>query len=317
MFVQNTDIRNYIHSCDVEKLPITYEDKMEVELFGHKILVEKNEWLWHLHLKLTDVCNAQCFFCVEQNSEREENAYKYVERVDLMLTEMEKAGILYSVSVTGGEPLLFNKFDALCEVLRKHDIKFLTMNTNAKYLYKHLDKIDGLFDFIDISRHAISDQRNNEIFGTDMPTLNELKTIKENLKYTKMRLQCVLCDVNSIDDVMAYIKAYSFADDISFRKLMKLDSRTGIVYDDKEELYNQILEYAFNNFLFVEQTVQDYYVYEIWRCENTCITFSYSNMKMLSEVEKHEDDSVCREFIIHPDGVVSGSWNKGMKIIKR
>ena len=37
MFTQNTDIRNYIHSCDVEKLPITYEDKMEVELFGHNV----------------------------------------------------------------------------------------------------------------------------------------------------------------------------------------------------------------------------------------------------------------------------------------
>ena len=46
--------------------------------------------------------------------------------------------------------MLFNNFDALCEVRRKHDSKFLTMNTNAKYLYKHLDKIDGLFDFIDI-----------------------------------------------------------------------------------------------------------------------------------------------------------------------
>lgn len=36
------------------------------------------------------------------------------------------------------------------------------MNTNAKYLDKYIDKIDGLFGFVDISRHAISDQRNNE-----------------------------------------------------------------------------------------------------------------------------------------------------------
>lgn len=51
-------------------------------------------------------------------------------------------------------------------------------------------------------------------------------------------------------------------------------------------------------------------MYEIWRYENTCITFSYSNMKMLSEIEKHEDNSVCREFIIHPDGVISGAGIK-------
>lgn len=29
MFVQHTKIEDYIHSCDVEKLPITYDDKME------------------------------------------------------------------------------------------------------------------------------------------------------------------------------------------------------------------------------------------------------------------------------------------------
>ena len=317
MFVQHKEIKDYIHSCDVEKLPITYNDKKEVELFGNKILVEKNEWLWHLHLKLTDVCNAKCFFCVEQNSKCEENADYFVSQVDLMLSEMERAGILYSVSVTGGEPLLFRKFKDLCNVLRKHDIKFLTMNTNAKYLESRIELVDGLFDFVDISRHAISDRRNNEIFGTDMPTLEDLKKIKSKLKYTKMRLQCVLCDVNSIEDVLQLIESYSFADDLSFRKLMKLGENTGIKYDDKEELYNQILEYAFNHFELVEQTIQDYYVYEIWKYNDVLITFSYSNMKMLSAVEKIEDDAVCREFIIHPDGTIAGSWDKNMKIIKR
>ena len=36
-----------------------------------------------------------------------------------------------------------------------------------------------------------------------------------------------------------------------------------------------------------------------------------------SEIEKTEDNSVCREFIIHPDGTISGSWNKNMKVIKK
>ncbi len=87
--------------------------------------------------------------------------------------------------------------------------------------------------------------------------------------------------------------------------------------DGKEELYNKILEYAYNHFEFIEQTIQDYYVYEIWKYKDTLITFSYSNMKMLSEIEKAEDNSVCREFIIHPDGTISGSWNKNMKVIKK
>ena len=317
MFIQNTNIKNYIHKCNVENLPIKYNDKMEVKLFGNTILVEKNEWLWHLHLKLTDVCNAKCSFCVEQNAERCENADYFVSQVDLMLSEMEKEGILFSVSVTGGEPLLFKKFKELCKVLNNHNIKFLTMNTNGKYLDKYISQIDGLFDFVNISRHATSDEMNNEVFKDNMPTLDELKQMKSKFVHTKMRLQCVLCNENSINDVLDIINVYSFADDLSFRKLMKLSEESGIEYDDKENLYNQILEYAYNHFELIEQTIQDYYVYEIWKYNDTFITFSYSNMKMLTEVEKIEDNRVCREFIIHPDGTISGSWNKNMKIIKR
>ena len=73
----------------------------------------------------------------------------------------------------------------------------------------------------------------------------------------------MFCDVDSIEDVLNRIEAYSFADDLSFRKLMKLGKQTGIEYDDKEDLYNQILEYAFNHFELIEQTIQDYYVYEM------------------------------------------------------
>lgn len=317
MFLQNKDITNYIHSVDVEKLPIIYDNKMEVDLFGSKILVEPNEWLWHLHLKLTDVCNAKCGFCVEQKVIKQENSKRFIERVDAMMCEMERAGILYSVSVTGGEPLMFDRFDELCEVLKKHDIKFLTMNTNGKLLEQNLNKIDGLFDFVDISRHNADDSRNNLIFNQSMPTIEDLRNIKSKLKHTRMRIQCVLCDINTIKDLEKFIDIFSFADDLSFRKLMKLSKDSGIEYDDKAEFYHELLEYVFSNFEFVEQTVQDYYVYEIWRHKDINITFSYSNMEMLYKVENMEDDAVCREFIVHPDGTISGSWNKNKKIILR
>ena len=317
MFKTINSIDEYLHSADVEKLPITYEDKLHVNLFGQEVLVEKNEWLWHLHLKITNACNAKCKFCVEQNSKCSENAKYYIKQVDKMLTEMEREGILYSVSLTGGEPLLFNGFSALCDILRKHDIKFLTMNTNGTYLKSHIDEIDGLFDFIDISRHSISDARNNKIFGTEVPTIEELKDIKNSLKSTKIRIQCVMCDVNSIDGLLEFVDTFRFADDISFRRLMKLPEKYGVTYETEDDLYNQILEYAFNNFQLIEQTIQDYYVYEIWDYNGIYITFSYSNMNMLSNVENIEDERICREFIIHPNGIISGSWDFNNKVLSR
>ena len=316
MFKTITDKKDYIKSIGVENLKINYDNKKEVNLFGNKILVEKNEWLWHLHLKLTNRCNAKCYFCVEQNSKCEENADLYLKHVDMMLSEMEKEGILFSVSVTGGEPLLFSKFDELCDILRKHDIKFLTMNTNGKYLKSKLHIIDGLFDFIDISRHDINDLENSNIFNCkDMPTIEDLKEIKSKLTKTKMRIQCVMCNMKTINDVIEFINIFSFADDLSFRKLMKLSDKHGVSYNEHEELYYSMLKYAYDNFDLKEQTIQDYYVYEIWNNGKTDITFSYSNMKMLYEVESKENKSVCREFIIHPNGIISGSWDFTNKVI--
>jgi molybdenum cofactor biosynthesis enzyme MoaA len=232
-----------------------------------------------------------------------------------MLSEMEREGILYSVALTGGEPLLFKEFSSLCEVLRKHDIKFLTMNTNGTYLKDHLQEIDGLFDFIDISRHSISDKNNSDIFSAEVPTIEELKYIKNSLKKTKVRIQCVMYEIKSIENLLNFVDVFKFADDISFRRLMELPEKYGVKYNTDDELYFQILEYAYNHFKFVEQTIQDYYVYEIWNYNGLNITFSYSNMNMLSNLENIEDNRVCREFIIHPNGIISGSWDFNNKVI--
>lgn len=316
MFRTITNKTDYIHAADVTKLPITYDGKMRVNLFGNEVLVERNEWLWHLHLKLTNACNAKCFFCVEQNSKCRENADHFVANVDAMLTEMEREGILYSVSLTGGEPLLFPLFGELCKVLNRHNIKFLTMNTNAMYLEQNLDLIDGLFDFVDISRHSLDDAKNRAIFKTNVPALSDLERIKFKMTKTKMRIQCVLCEECSIDYVLNFINGVRFADDVSFRKLMTLDESYGVNYRLEDDKYYQILEYMYNHYELKEQTVQDYYVYEIWNCDGIDVTFSYSNMAMVLGAEANEDERVCREFIIHPNGIVSGSWNPENKILK-
>lgn len=315
MFKYIDDIKEYITNVDVEDNKISYDGKMKKSIFGHDVLLEKDPWLWHLHLKTTDACNAKCKFCVEQNQKCVEDAKQYLGSVDLMLREMESQGILYSVSVTGGEPLIFKEFSALCDVLRKHDIKFLTMNTNGKFLSTHMSDIDGLFDFVDISRHSVNDERNNGIFGCEMPSVSDLRGIKDSFKKTKMRIQCVIADLNGTEDMMRFIDTFRFADDISFRNLMRLSEQHGVHYKSKDGTYKEMLEYAFRNFDFVEQTIQDYYVYETWKNNEIPITFSYSNMRMLYNVEKEEDERVCREFIIHPDGVVSGSWDKHRKIL--
>ena len=310
------DKNQYIRKCDVESLPIDYADTKCVELFGKPIKLFNDPWMWHLHLKCTDTCNANCGFCVEKCHRNDKgNPSNFLYNTDTMLSEMEKAGILYSVSVTGGEPLLFPYFEGLVDVLKDHNIQFLTINTNGTLLDKKINLLDGVFDVIDLSRHGLSDVENNEIFRTEVPNIATVRDIKNQLTQTKMRVQCVSARLNTVDDMLKFMDVYDFADDISIRRLMKLGEEYGHSYTINDRAYDNFLDYAFNNWEFKEQTIQDYYVYEIYNDGKRDVTFSYSNMSMLRGVEKTEDENFFREFIIHPDGCVSGSWGKDNKIL--
>jgi len=318
MFTTITDKNNYIQACDVCKLPILYNDRFDVNLFNNKVNLNKNCWLWHFHIKITDICNAKCAFCIEQNCKKDEQPLKALENIDRMLKEMQNNDCLFSVSVTGGEPTLFPYFKELCSILSKYNIQFLTMNTNGYGLNKYVGIIDGLFDFVNISRHSIYNSENNEVFHTKVHTIDELREIKRKYNKTKFRIQCVIGDkLHTYQDILNFIKTYDFADDYSFRRLMQVGDEFGLSYTINHDEYFKILDYAFENWYFIEQTIQDYYVYEIYNYNNKDITFSYSDMKMLREIEQTENDDIFREFICHPNGVISGSWKKDCKILLR
>ena len=123
MFKTINSKSDYISACEVNKLPIIYNDRFNVNLFNNEISLNNNCWLWHFHIKITDACNAKCNFCIEQNCLREENAQKALINIEKMLQEMEKNNCLFSVSVTGGEPTLFPYFKELCEILSKYPIE--------------------------------------------------------------------------------------------------------------------------------------------------------------------------------------------------
>lgn len=317
MNITITKRENYIHHCDVRKYLTPSTDRIEKEIFGKKIFLANDPWLWHTHIKFCETCNAKCKFCIEQKSCRKEKTTLLLNNLTIFLTQMKTQKILYSVSVTGGEPTLHKDFPALCKLLTSYkeanDIHFLTINTNGTYLATRHAEMDGLFDFINISRHAINDEENYKIFKTrSVPSLSELKNLKKTYTKSKMRLQCVLQKDMSITDFDNMIEAYRFMDNLSFRRLMS--SKDDLYEDMYENSYFTILDHVSKHGKLVEQTIQDYYVYEIWNYHDTNITFSYSDMKALSEIEKTESDSIIREFIIHPDGKISGSWNENEKI---
>lgn len=321
MFIRNFNKTDYIHSCDLTKYPIDWrnaKDNQQVVLFGKDIIVKTDPWMHHLHIKATNICNAKCKFCVEQNSICDELFDEVMKSTELALNELQKTGLLFSVSVTGGEPLLFPKFNELCELLQSYNIPFLTMNTNATFIDdSNISLIDKTFHWINVSRHRIDDNENDGVFCSKQCSLEDLKQLKSKLTNCKMRIQCVMDHVYTPDEMNSFTKALSFADDISYRRLMALGAEYGVSYDLHENSYNDILKYAYENFKLIEQSIQDYYVYEVWHdiVNDIDVTFSYSNMQLLRTTESSEPDNLFREFVIHPNGVLGGSWKPGVKAL--
>ena len=309
-----TDKKDYIKDINLKEcIGIKTIPSKIINVLGHKIELYDDKWMWHVHIKLTNACNARCHFCVEKGDNTIDDPQKLFKNMDLLIMELKRNNSLYSVSITGGEPTIYPYFETICHKLKSYEIPFLTMNTNGTLVEKYLSLIDDTFDYINISRHSIDDSTNNQIFKKRMPTLKDLQRIRSGMNKCKMRIQAVLTDKSSPCLLESMIKAYSFADDLSIRRLMELENQG---YEIDKDGYRNILDYCLENYSFKEQVIQDYYVYETYNTGRTDITFSYSNMKLLLKQERIENPNLVREFVIHPDGVVSKSWKKQSVIIE-
>lgn len=307
------DKKDYVRDICLENtISIKNIPTKVINVFGHEIEVYDDRWMWHVHIKLTNMCNAKCQFCVERGDDTKDDPQRLFNNLDCLIKELKRNNSLYSVSVTGGEPTIYPYFDALCHQLQSYDIPFLTMNTNGKMVENYLSLIDDTFNFINISRHSIEDSVNNSIFQRRMPTIEELRRIRSRMKKCKMRIQAVMLDA-SIDTLKSMEESYSFADDLSVRRLMELEDQN---YKIDKDGYRQILDYCLKTYTFKEQVIQDYYVYETYNNGEKDITFSYSNMRLLLEQERTESPNLVREFVVHPDGVVSKSWKKQSVILE-
>jgi organic radical activating enzyme len=263
----------------------------------------------HIHVKVTDRCDAHCPFCIEKDSHIKEDRTRLTANLETLLTELDQQQMEGTVSITGGEPSLCAHAGEVVDIIKRHN-RFLNINTNFHHT------IDSTLDpdWLNISRHQIDQDPYTRIWGLDFGMLDEYK--KEHKK-TKARIQCVLHPhgLQSVDDIRRFIDVYASSlliDDFSFRRLINTtDGEYG------RDLFMEFKEYLFNHATFVEQTIQDYYIYEIYEIDENLITISFSDMALLKKLESREPDNLLREIIIHPDGLVSGSWYRDRKILTR
>lgn len=313
MFKVITNKKDFIKNpvLEMNEIQINNSDTDIIRLFGKEYRMYADEWKHHVHIKCTDRCDSNCSFCIERSERNNpQNTAALMSSTKKVLTELQEQGHLKTVSITGGEPTMFNNFYELVELISSYNPTLLSVNTNGRYLSSRLPK--NFNGWVNISKHSIDD---TNVFNRDfLVTSSYVTSIKRIRPDTKVRFQCVLgvtCAMDTISNIIDYIREYkNVVDDFSFRNL--------IIENDETKMNSLLFE--FRDFLlengeFVEQVIQDYYVYETFKMFGTQITLSWSNMKALKDYNESHDSNFLEEIIVHPDGMISGSWNKKSLII--
>ena len=176
----------------------------KIELFGREIPLrthychifgkqnrEVDEPYVNLYVR-SKFCNSKCKFCTFVEDASNYNEKKFIE----VLKEITSKIKIRKIAFTGGEPTLFwDKFINAVTIAKKISPKSnLSMNTDGFRLEKLFnDPISKWFQNIHISRHHYDDRLNNDVFGTDCPTSDEIKWAQSTtINKFQIQLSCNL-----------------------------------------------------------------------------------------------------------------------------
>jgi len=154
-------------------------------------------------------CNAKCEFCSYMDQAKKFNVDKFKEILEYVVKNVK----LKKFNLTGGEPTLnydlFKEvYDITNSILDKRTE--LTINTNGINLHKLVEdkSITDRVDCISLSRHHYLNERNNDIFETDVITNEEIKEFQGKMK--KKDVMTITCNlikgqIDSKDEVHKFL----------------------------------------------------------------------------------------------------------------
>ena len=162
----------------------------------------------NLRVSLTAACNYACTYCVPDgkklqalSAELSEDELIYA--VQLLID----AGGVDKLRITGGEPLISKKFDALLGSLRDLSLKDIAITTNGQFLKKKLPVIlDAQVSRINVSLDTLDASAFRSIARSgDLATV--LEGIEEALAANlKVKVNCVPIRTSNIDQLLPILE---------------------------------------------------------------------------------------------------------------
>lgn len=251
-----------------------------------------------LHIFITNKCNCDCTFCMNKKEricvcEDIDNS-EYLARLEDVLDRLSY--IKPYVIITGGEPTLqVDKVKGVLSVLKKYDYLVRTFSTNGYQLDSevlNLLKEYNVTKNINISRHAISDDKNKEIMK-GFPVDNEqiLKIFNNSAEIgVEPRLSCLLQEkgVSNIEQIFEFIDYFKGLKCNNF--LFRED-----IYDGRNLVKN--IEKAISNhdnFTYIEKIIGLNYDVNVYHYKDKYSVKIYHDKKI--------DKDIVKDFVFLPNG---------------
>jgi len=172
----------------------------------------------NFYVQVTNNCQANCPFCIYHDNELSKfDDGKFRE----ILQELSKYPVK-KFNITGGEPVVHpNIFERVAFAIdldfKKSKITEITLNTNGFSIWR-INHYSKIFDYVALSRHHHLDEKNYEIFGTQIvPPADFIEILNSNIK-CKLQLRCNLINgyIDSNESIREYMNFWMDRDITDF-----------------------------------------------------------------------------------------------------
>lgn len=279
----------------------------------------------NIYLITTYRCNWKCDFCLFRfNYEKETDICTYIERVEYAIKNSDRK--VY-IKITGGEPFVYPELlRAILGTLHKYKDKIykIGIGSNGSIPIPEFFNKSTIKTHIFLSRHDID---------KNLPSVKELSAKIDN-PMIDFRVNCNLIK-GKIDNVEMIKKTIEARSDefthFCFRELSAVDIDANSIYPKQiyeyiqyykdhlvklDEIEKEIYNSHHPDFVFTRNTGNAYDKnHWYWYKKHFSVKFRAINEKEL--VAFNERTPGIDEYVVHPDGTLTGCWDKDRKIIMK
>ena len=284
----------------------------------------------NIYVICTYKCNWKCEFCLfRYNEEKEAAIDEMMHRIEYSIRDSKRK--VY-IKITGGEPFLkIGLLKAIFKLSEKYHDKVykIGIGTNGSMPLPTFFNNTSIRTHIFLSRHHIKDI---------LPTPLELGYAVDN-ELIDFRANCNLISglVDNVSKIEEYIsEKYSSTgiDHFCFRELSAIGLDTNSMYP---QYVHDYIDYYNKHVIFLSDIEQQLANDKRFRCSRTTgnyydinrwYWYTYGNKKIsvkfrsineikLIDYNKNIDPDKVDEYVVHPDGTLTGCWDKDLKIIMK